>query len=139
MGHFNHSRLLSEVLTMVISWISPSIAPVAIVDSSSDGRLYHFRLEKFFNTGKLRLDRTGSWFSVMLQAASSEVEESERRLATYSTSMLPAITLIPSSAMSWGPSAAMTRWPLNCEHCVMSDTSCSVLIVNDWDMGVQSM
>ena len=73
-----------------------------------------------------------------LDTTSSEVDDNERSLATFSTSMFPETVARPSSMMSSGPSAATTMLPVKAVHFVTSDTSCDVLIVSDPEAGAQS-
>lgn len=95
MGHVSQSKLCRLVLKIVMCWISPSMDPLAISHVSSEGRLAQFRVEKFLSDGKLNVDSLGRLFSVMVATVSRVEDDSESRLATFSTSMFPFTDVNP--------------------------------------------
>lgn len=138
-GHVNHVKLFTPVSIILISWISPPSAPVAITHPSNFGKSYHFKLEKLLNAGKLSLESTGRLLSVKLDMVVRVVEDKEVRLATFSMSMLPVTVVRPERSMVEGPSAATTMLPVKVGQVMREVTSEAVLRVRKPVAGAQSV
>lgn len=124
---------------MVMSWISPSMAPLAISHPANLGSVDSCNDEKFLRFGIFNSASSGSSLSVKLDTDSRVMDDSERSLGTFSMSMFPSTFFTPSRLISSGPSAATTILPVNVEHFERSDTSWDVLMMSDRDEGAHSV
>ena len=97
--------------------------------SSSFGSVFHARDEKLVSAGNERLDSWGRLARVREATAVRVDDESDCRAATFSTSMLPDMLVMPSSVTVSGPSAATTIEPAKVEHVDMSVASWVILMV----------